>query len=273
MRLFKARFDQAQGTPDTDLHPNPVRQYASCDCLRAQYRHEKWDELRVHDEAQDISSEAWHALEQYIAEVAASNRDELNPLAELGPEKWEQIVTLPPSIKNLKSVKFLELYGSHLVRIPPEIGEMISLEEFDPYTSNSLHWFPYEITHCRNLKRSRVSTRALLELQVPPAIPGPTCGSARCHSRRLQCLWQTIRRRVPESGVDFSASCDRCASTVSSCMLEGMRGGTSTSSFGVRAKAAYRRIAAETTIINGVNCFIKPSAACASAPHVVLSAI
>lgn len=161
MRLFKARFDQPQGTPDSDLHPNPVRQYASCDCLRAQYRHEKWDELRVHDEAQDTGSEAWHALEQYIAEVAASGRDELNPLAELGPERWEQIVTLPRSIKNLKSVKVLELYGSHLVRIPPEVGEMTSLEEFDPYTSNSLHWFPYEITHCTNLKRSRVSTRAL----------------------------------------------------------------------------------------------------------------
>ena len=70
-------------------------------------------------------------------------------------------MTLPRSIRNLKSVRFLSLYGSHLVRIPPEIGEMTSLQEFDPYTSYSLHWFPYEITHCMQLKQSRVSTRAL----------------------------------------------------------------------------------------------------------------
>jgi hypothetical protein len=58
-------------------------------------------------------------------------------------------------------VKVLSLYGSHLVRIPPEIGEMANLEEFDPYTSYRLHWFPFEITRCKKLKRSRVSTRAL----------------------------------------------------------------------------------------------------------------
>lgn len=38
---------------------------------------------------------------------------------------------------------------------------MESLEYFDPYTSYRLHWFPYEITNCKNLKDSRVSTRAL----------------------------------------------------------------------------------------------------------------
>lgn len=38
------------------------------------------------------------------------------------------------------------LYGSNLVRIPPEIGAMTSLEEFTPYTSYRLHWVPYEIT-------------------------------------------------------------------------------------------------------------------------------
>jgi hypothetical protein len=53
------------------------------------------------------------------------------------------------------------LYGSKLKRIPPEIGEMGALEYFDPYTSYDLHWFPYEITRCKNLRDSRVSTRAL----------------------------------------------------------------------------------------------------------------
>ena len=38
---------------------------------------------------------------------------------------------------------------------------MTALEEFEPYTSYRLHWFPYEITHCTKLKDSTVSTRAL----------------------------------------------------------------------------------------------------------------
>jgi hypothetical protein len=70
-------------------------------------------------------------------------------------------VTLPPSIGKLQSVKFFSLYGSHLVRIPPDVGEMANLEEFDPYTSYCLHWFPFEITRCKKLRSSRVSTRAL----------------------------------------------------------------------------------------------------------------
>jgi hypothetical protein len=44
---------------------------------------------------------------------------------------------------------------------PPEIGDMTNLEEFDPYTSRCLHWFPYEITRCKHLTRSRISTRCL----------------------------------------------------------------------------------------------------------------
>jgi hypothetical protein len=76
-------------------------------------------------------------------------------------EDWIQIVTLPPSISKLKAVKRLMLYGSNLVRIPPQIGEMTALEEFTPYTSYRLHWFPYEVTRCQNMKDSTVSTRAL----------------------------------------------------------------------------------------------------------------
>jgi hypothetical protein len=161
MKLFRARFNQRQATPDSALRPNPVRRYASCDCLGPQYDGQGWKELKLHCEVQDTTSDAWIALEQYVAEVAASGADELNPMEAIGPEKWEQIVTLPRSIRNLKSVRFLSLYGSQLVRIPPEIGEMTSLEEFDPYTSYCLHWFPYEITRCTQLKQSRVSTRAL----------------------------------------------------------------------------------------------------------------
>ncbi|WP_157531802.1 MULTISPECIES: hypothetical protein [unclassified Kitasatospora] len=69
------------------------------------------------------------------------------------------------------------LYGSNLVRIPPEIGAMSSLQEFTPYTSYRLHWFPCELTRCPSLKRSTVSTRALcgnekLRPPFPPLQPG-----------------------------------------------------------------------------------------------------
>jgi len=76
-------------------------------------------------------------------------------------EAESQVITLPPTIGKLKSVKRLVLTRTCLVRIPPEIGDMENLVEFDPYTSHRLHWFPYEITRCAKLDESRVSTRAL----------------------------------------------------------------------------------------------------------------
>jgi len=72
-----------------------------------------------------------------------------------------QVITLPSTIGKLKAVRRLVLFGSFLVRIPPEIGEMENLVEFMPYTSMRLHWFPYEITRCTKLDESLVSTRAL----------------------------------------------------------------------------------------------------------------
>jgi hypothetical protein len=74
---------------------------------------------------------------------------------------FSRFLTLPASIAKLKAVKHLNSYGSYLIRIPPEIGEMTSLEKFTPYTSYHLHWFPYEITRCQNLKDITVSTRGL----------------------------------------------------------------------------------------------------------------
>lgn len=161
MTLFKPRFNQREGTPDSELAPNPVRHYPSCDCLAPHYESEQWQELVLHNKIQNTNSDAWKSLEAYIEKVRADGSDELNPSAGIGSEKWEQIITLPSSIGTLQSVKVLILYGSHLIRIPTEIGEMTNLEEFDPYTSYCLHWFPFEITRCKKLRRSRVSTRAL----------------------------------------------------------------------------------------------------------------
>ncbi|WP_229916923.1 leucine-rich repeat domain-containing protein [Streptomyces fructofermentans] len=114
-----------------------------------------------HTERQDTSAPGWQHLLELVDEAAADGREEFGPLTGLSPEERRQVITLPPSIAKLTAVRHLMLYGSNLVRIPPEIGSMTSLEEFTPYTSYRLHWFPYEITRCRKLTRSTVSTRAL----------------------------------------------------------------------------------------------------------------
>lgn len=116
---------------------------------------------KIENDVQDRNSVAWKKLCDYVDKVAAENRDEFSPVEELGQKLFAQIHTLPETISKLTKVKKVWLYGSKLKRIPPEIGQMEALEYFDPYTSYDLHWFPYEITKCKNLKDSRVSTRAL----------------------------------------------------------------------------------------------------------------
>ena len=115
---------------------------------------------KIENNVQDTNSEAWKRLCNYIDVLAENGGDEFSPRDELG-DLFKYIYTLPQSISKLKKVKKVWLYGSSLKRIPPEIGKMESLEFFDPYTSHGLHWFPYEITKCQNLKDSRISTRVL----------------------------------------------------------------------------------------------------------------
>jgi len=133
----------------------------SCNCLKPQYEDGIFKELHLHTEIQDTKCDAWLLLEDLIQKAVLNQADEFAPGLTMPPEMWSQIIILPTSIKQLKSVKRLYLYGSHLIRIPVEIGEMTNLEEFDAYTSYRLHWLPYEITRCLKLKRSRISTRAL----------------------------------------------------------------------------------------------------------------
>ena len=116
---------------------------------------------KIKNDFQDRNSVAWKKLCEYIDAVAKNGTDEFVPREALGEELFSQIYTLPESIAKLKKVKKIGLYGSNLKRIPPEIGKMESLEYFDPYTSYDLKWFPYEITKCKKLKDSRISTRAL----------------------------------------------------------------------------------------------------------------
>lgn len=133
--------------------------YAWCNCINPYP--ELTEKVVFHSEVQDETSAGWKHLLDLIEEAAADGREEFAPLTELTQEEREQIVTLPKTIFKLKAVKKFTLYRSFLVRIPPEIGDMANLEEFIPYTSYNLHWYPYEITRCKNLKKSTVSTRSL----------------------------------------------------------------------------------------------------------------
>ncbi|GAA3440756.1 hypothetical protein [Planomonospora venezuelensis] len=133
--------------------------------------------VRFHAQRQDTASAAWRHLLDLVEEAAADGREEFRPLAELSPGERRQIITLPPTIAKLTEVKHLMLYGSNLVRIPPEIGAMTGLRQFTPYTSHRLHWFPYELTRCPELKGSTVSTRSLygnvkIRPPFPPLQPG-----------------------------------------------------------------------------------------------------
>ncbi|ASW55676.1 hypothetical protein CIK06_18085 [Plantactinospora sp. KBS50] len=114
-----------------------------------------------HTDRQDTMAAGWRHLLSLIDEAAADGRTVFKPFVELSAPERRQIVTLPATIAKLTAVKHLVLYGTNLVRIPPEIGAMASLEVFDPYTSHRLHWYPYELTRCTKLADSTVSTRVL----------------------------------------------------------------------------------------------------------------
>jgi hypothetical protein len=113
-----------------------------------------------------------------VEEAAADGRESFGHWR-LSADERRQIITLPATIAKLAAVEHLYPYGSNLVRIPPEIGAMTSLEEFTPYTSHRLHWFPYKITRCPMpdarcpmLRLSTVSTRSLYgNYRMRPAFP------------------------------------------------------------------------------------------------------
>jgi uncharacterized protein (TIGR02996 family) len=154
------------------IEPERAHLYAAtiervaCSCMDAQYdidrqQPPRWPMMELHHEPQDTECEPWQRLCALFEEAAADGRTEFAPLRDFDLAARVQIVTLPPTIAKLKAVERLELYGSSLVRIPAEIGEMTNLRYFSPYTSYRLHWFPYEITRCVYLADSVISTRAL----------------------------------------------------------------------------------------------------------------
>ncbi|MEV6605737.1 leucine-rich repeat domain-containing protein [Kutzneria sp. NPDC051319] len=154
-----------------------------CYCL-IHARKRRPREVRFHPQRQDTDADGWLRLLELIDEAAADGRPEFAPLRELTEEQRGQVIELPPTIGRLTDVRKLVLYGSNLRSVPPEIGAMAGLWEFDPYTSYWLHWFPYEITRCPNLVASTVSTRALygnVKFRMPfPALDGTKHVTATC---------------------------------------------------------------------------------------------
>jgi uncharacterized protein (TIGR02996 family) len=149
-------------------------------------------------ESQDTECTAWKRVLELVEEAAADGREKFEPLAGMPESDRSQILTLPTTIAKLKAVKSIQLYGSYLVRIPPEIGEMISLESFDTYTSYRLHWYPFELTHCRNLQLSAVSTRAIYgnykhQPPFPRLTPQAPMASGRIEPKRLPLKRQDLR--------------------------------------------------------------------------------
>jgi len=80
-------------------------------------RRPNWPEMHLHLEAQDTSAQGWVALLQLVEEAIRDQREVFAPKQEIGPELWSQVVTLPPSIAQLKHVKKLYLYRVYGVRL------------------------------------------------------------------------------------------------------------------------------------------------------------
>jgi hypothetical protein len=106
-----------------------------------------------------------------------------------------------------------------LCESPPEIGEMTNLEEFDPYTSRCLHWFPYEITRCERLKRSRVSTRCLYgNYKYRPPFPRlPQSLGALAPSNCSVCRGPFLKERVYQAWVSLWVATDVLPLFVHAC--------------------------------------------------------
>lgn len=116
-------------------------------------------EPREHDA---LSCSARRKVEAYVDALVEQKANTFN-LHEVGLDRaeWRHVVVLPEAVLRLRgTLKHLRLYGSAIQRIPEWISQLALLESVDPYTSYALHYFPFEVVHCANLKQSRVSTRA-----------------------------------------------------------------------------------------------------------------
>jgi hypothetical protein len=198
-----------------------------CSCLAARTKKGTPSIPNLHVELQDESVSGWQLLTHFVADAANKQVTFLEPSAEISADDWQQVTTLPSTIRELKSVRELRLYGSHLRHIPPEIGHMGELADLDIYTSYSLHWLPYEITRCTKLRSSRMSTRALYgnantrlpfpRLSISPEAFRPTTCSI-CDgpfgSFAPQLWWITLRVGTDNVPLLVHSCSDKCTSSL-----------------------------------------------------------
>lgn len=142
--------------PEIDNHSKRI----GCKCF-FQRNTSGGKEVYFHKQPQDTECDPWKELNDLIDAAAESQETEFSPFKGWSIEKRKMIRRLPPSIGKLRHLKTLHLYGSGLQQIPLEIGLLTSLQTFTPYTSYRLHWLPYELTRCKKINDSTVSTRAL----------------------------------------------------------------------------------------------------------------
>ncbi len=117
-----------------------------------------WSDVYFHNHEQDETSEAWRALLVAIDETALSGGEMFNPGCLLGSELWGQIRILPSSIAKLVTVKQVVLYGSNLVQIPAEIGQMQKLESLDVISVNHMSASQDSVLKNRNLDGDKWDT-------------------------------------------------------------------------------------------------------------------
>jgi hypothetical protein len=162
-----------------------------------------------------------------------------SPLRTLEPGGETRIVTLPSTIAKLKAVKHLELYGSHLVRIPPEIGDV------EPEGRPELE---VDVQDAR-------AHPAVAQLRAPGSTSTPTnhtacTGFPRRFSSRpigngiralLQCVRPPAWRIASSPRLDFPSGGNRRSSSPRECVFRGVHPEPSDATRGIRAGATPRR--------------------------------
>ena len=183
MSIIRRMFGEPkQGKPTPVIRIDPVTLAAAqrversghCSCLSLRGKKSTPSVPNLHAEMQNTSAPGWLALLALI-DVSRS-ASVIEPAAILPADQWSDVITLPAEVQILTTVSQLRLYGSHLRRLPPEIGRLSALCNLDTYTSYSLHWLPYELTRCTRLRDTRMSTRALYG-NVKTRLPFPRLSS------------------------------------------------------------------------------------------------
>ena len=120
-----------------------------------------WSEKLLHVDDYARTPRAWDAIREIVDHAAKRGTKELHLSRLMDDNDYLALNTLPESMAHLKDLERLIMYGSNISYLPRAIAGCENLDDFTPYTSYRLHWFPYEITRCKKLRDISISTRAL----------------------------------------------------------------------------------------------------------------